>query len=760
MSTISGGVMPTPFADGLDVWSREDGTADSQTYDGAFDAAFVPADEDFGGCLEMQKTQTTQRLRYMGRTPLRTGYYLRITVRVKAISGALPSVRIAGWAGQDNDRHVGGLVEAGPATALTTYGQEVTLTAVVGSGAREGVDFVWGQTPEYGYFGIDLTGPNGGVVRIDDIEIADVTGDYARELLDWVDVRDYGALGDGATDDSAAFEAADADAGGRKVLVPAGLYYLGTNVTFESEVRFEGTVVMPDDRILSLRRNFELNAYLQAFGDEVTAFRKAFQALLNFTDHEELNLNGRQIQVDGPIDMQAAVANKDTFAIRRVITNGTFNAQANAAWTDGVVTATASYSSAAPVKLKNISNAANIEVGALVEGNGVGREVYVQAVNAAAGEVTLTQQLHGASASQSYTFRRFRYMLDFSGFAGLSKLVISNVNLQCSGHCSAILMPRDGALFTLNECDITKPKDRGVTSAGNACQGMSIDNCRFSSNESPLTVSQRESIAFNVNSNDLKLRGSWFQHFRHTGVLSGTGHMIVGNHWFQGDNNTTGLRRAGLVFTAKNLKSVVTGNYVDNSGIELTNEHDATPNLGVEFSFGGLTITGNIFTANGAASWFRWIVVKPYGSGHFIQGLSVTGNTFRTINGNIGRIEGVDDSIATLDFGRMRNIVFSGNTFNGITQTCFNPVTLEFDQNTNQSNWVLNVGAFLPFEGYSRTVEAVSTQGMIRGSGGGAVWAMPYATTRYGGNENQVRLSWPEPCRGRVQITARMDTPI
>ena len=42
-------LMPPPFADGLDVWSSEDGTPGSATYDGATNAAFVPADQDFGG---------------------------------------------------------------------------------------------------------------------------------------------------------------------------------------------------------------------------------------------------------------------------------------------------------------------------------------------------------------------------------------------------------------------------------------------------------------------------------------------------------------------------------------------------------------------------------------------------------------------------------------------------------------------------------------------------------------------------------------
>ena len=51
----------------------------------------------------MIKTQTTQQLRYMGQTPILPGCYLRVTARVKAISGNLPSVRIAGYAMSRNN---------------------------------------------------------------------------------------------------------------------------------------------------------------------------------------------------------------------------------------------------------------------------------------------------------------------------------------------------------------------------------------------------------------------------------------------------------------------------------------------------------------------------------------------------------------------------------------------------------------------------------------------------------------------------------
>ena len=152
--------------------------------------------------------------------------------------------------------------------------------------------------------------------------------------------------------------------------------------------------------------------------------------------------------------------------------------------------------------------------------------------------------------------------------------------------------------------------------------------------------------------------------------------MLIGNHFFQGDDETAGVRGPGLSSPQTNIKTLMTGNYIDNCAIEWSNEHDAQPEFSNEFSFGGLTVTGNIFTVNDAASCFRWIVVTPRGPGHFIHGLNVSGNVFRTVNCTIDRIEKVDTTHASLDLTRMRNVVFEANAFNGISQTTVSPVVI------------------------------------------------------------------------------------
>jgi hypothetical protein len=756
---ITDGITFTPraFEFGLDQWSSGDGTPGTPTYNGAANAAFVPADADFGGCLELLKTDGTQRLRYMGQTPLEPGCYLRITARIKAISGNLPDVRISAWAGDGNGAAVGGVTTIGPTTTLTQYGQIVTVSAIVGSGSRAGVDMVWGTQATYGHFGLDLLGANGGVVRIDDLQIEDITAASHRDMLARVDVRDYGAVGDGSTDDSAAFTAADAAAQGREVLVPAGTYHLANSVTLHNPVRFQGTLTMPDAAILSLTKSFDLPTYIEAFGDEVLAFKKAFQSLLNNADHEGLDLGGRRINISAPIDMAAAVPNRTQYAQRRHIRNGMFYVENSSDWDTETVTSAASYSASNNKQLTSVDNIANIPVGSLITGSGVGREVYVRAKNEATGVITLSAPLYDAVGRQAYTFSRFKYVLDFSGFQKLSKFSMSDIEFLCNGRASAILLPSEGLIFHVKDCFFTTPKDRGITSPGDGCQGMLIDRCQFLSNETGARVQDRTTVALNANANDVKLRDNRITPFRHFAVLGGTSSIITGNHWFLGDNEPDGVRGAGIVLTATQNRATINGNYIDNCSIEWSNEHDSAPDFSAEFSFSALNITDNIFQTIGAAPWSRFIVIKPHGPGHFINGLTIAGNMFRAIHGNLDRVEMVDTSFADLNYDRIRNVLVQGNSFQSITQGIENPARISHDQNTLSNLWTVDCAGPLPFGGYARNVDSVVARGKIANSANVANYDLPYVSTQQGADSDQVTLRFSENTEGSVSLLVRMD---
>ena len=758
---ITDGVVfePLPFAAGLGVWSSGDGTPGSDTYAVSGTGVFVAADQDFGGCLEVQKTTTTARLRYMGETPILKGCYLRVRASVKAVAGPLPAVRISGYPGKAGGGKQGGQTETAASTQLTTYGEVVEVSAIVAVADKTGVDLVWDKAA-YGHFGIDLTGPSGGLVRVDDIIIEDVSHIFARDIMSTIDVRDYGAKGDGTTDDSAAFEAADAAASGRTILVSQGTFYLSKNVTLENKIRFEGTITQPADKRFIMQKGYNYEAYLNAFGDEVLAFKKAYQALLNFSDHESLDLCGRRISLSEPIDMQAADPDRTVYATRRVVRNGQFQATGTTGWDVDVSTSVGTYDTDNPTRLTNVTNVANVPVGALVEGTGVGREVYVSGRNIGAKILYLSQPLYDAQGVQNYTFRRFKYLLDFSGYSNFSQFVLDDIEFQGNGKASGIMLAPDGLTFHLRDCFVTRPKDRGLTSIGTGCQGMMVDRCQFNSAETALRVQDRVSIAINTNANDVKLRDNRVMLFKHFAIIGGSTSIIAGNHWFQGDSEKDGVRMGGLIITTPNPSTSITGNYIDNNFIEWTNEHSAEPALGAQFSFGGVTMTGNMFFASNVAASFKFIVIKPFGPGHFIHGLGVTGNTFRTINGFIDGVEKIDTTFADLEFSRMRTVDFSANTFHGVTNEVFNPAYLTHTQSTAASTWTLETAPHLPFEGRARFVDAVIAEGTLRSEDNSAVYLAPSVEGGEGSDKRDVKLGWGAKTKGTVRYTVRMDNPL
>ena len=753
-------LMPPAFRAGLNAWSQTDGRSGSPTWASADNAGIVPADQDFGACLEIYKQQTTTQVRFTGETPMIPGVYLRISARVKAVAGALCGVRIAGWAGDGSRNHVTGLVEAGPTVPLTTYGEVVEVSAIVGVGSRAGVDMGWGTTPVFGHFGLDLVGANGGAIRIESIRIDDITSAFIPSLIDWVDVRDFGAKGDNSTNDRAAFIAADRAANGGWILVPEGTFFINGNLGIDSPIRFKGKIRTPSSTRVAFLQSFDFPTYADAFGDETLGLKKALQALFGYTDHVTLDLCGRRVDLEEPLVISDLAPELTGFSNRRVIANGSIQAKPGTAWDTGRWTSRATYDPSMPYKLTDVANVGAIEIGSRLIGNGVGREVYVNGRNVSEGWLYLSQPLYGGAATRNYTFERYRYLFDFSGIKQLSRLNFVNLDLSCESIASGIMLAPEGEMIAVRDCYVTKPKDRGITSIGRGCQDLLIDRCQFLSSEMDLPAQQRSSIAINVNANDVKIRDNRFVRFAHFMVADGGGHIISGNHWFQGDGSGEGLRYAGLVLTQTNVQTTITGNYVDNASIEWTNEHSAKPNFtGNEYSFGGLTITGNTFLCSNTASWFTWLTVKPHGTGHFIHGLTVAGNVFKALYGNVERIDRVDTSIADLNYNNMRNVQFEGNTFNGIENYVSNPLMIQYQQNSNSRTWTLPVLDGLPFQGWAKSVQSIVAEGPITDGPGNRVDGLPWTETEVGSSKRQIRLNWSSPVKGKICVYARMDRP-
>ena len=296
------------------------------------------------------------------------------------------------------------------------------------------------------------------------------------------------------------------------------------------------------------KRPEEVGLINQVFRDLHTV--KGSGAMFGFTDHVEFDLSGRRVALTAPVDLQA-LAGVATFNMRRVIRNGQLEAVAGAAWDTVTVTSVATYAVSSPNRLTAVANVANILPGSRVSGTGVGREVYVQSVNVANGTVELSQPLFAAAGTRTFTFQRYRYLIDMSGFENLSRIEFREVEFNCLGIASGIILPRVGIAIRVDSCFFNRPRDRGITSAGSGCQGLMVDGCQFISNEQDVVAQSRTTIAVNVNANDAKLRSNRVVRFAHFAILGGSGHLVIGNHFFQGDEQLAGLRRAGIVFTSR-----------------------------------------------------------------------------------------------------------------------------------------------------------------------------------------------------------------
>ena len=286
-----------------------------------------------------------------------------------------------------------------------------------------------------------------------------------------------------------------------------------------------------------------------------------------------------------------------------------------------------------------------------------------------------------------------------------------------------------------------------------------VDRCQFLSDESPLSSTSRVSTGLNTNGNDVKLRDNRAVHFRHWAVIGGSSSIITGNHFFQGDNEQDAPRTPGIILTRTNNRATINGNYVDNCFIEWVNETDAAPEFSSEFSFSSLSITNNVFLASSTASSFKFIIMKPYGSDHFIDGMTVTGNTFRIIGGESDRVEGIDTSRAAVDFDRFQNIRFADNAFHNVQMQASNPLVINHQEASPQSIWNISFDEHLPFNGFAQTVEAIVPVGPLQDASNNAYWGSPYYTAKQGPKNDQITLNWERPVKGTITMRVRMDDP-
>lgn len=746
-------IAPKSFHDGLSFWRSNLFDKTSAKIDTWSNAKVVNNPDDAFGTLVIQKSSGKIQIVHHNPIPILIGQYLEVRTKIAIKSGTAVSAKIVAVPITSSGTVVVGAPSEGPTIALNQNGA-ATVTAVFGSGNRPGVDMDWGLDFESCYIGIEINGSGSSEVHIERIEINDATGHFLSTNSDWVDIRDFGAVGNGSHDCRAAIVAADKEAKGRAIFIPKGDYFVGDDITILSPVRAYGRLVCAEDTAVMLADNYNLHRYVHVFKDEYFAFTKALQALFRFTDHETLDLCGRKITLSGPIDLQklVKVTTRNVSPLR--IHNGQLSARSSSAWASDFVTSKASWSRDDANKLTNVANIDQIQMGSLVQGTGVGREVYVMSVDKTAKTLVLSAEISKAASSQDYTFVRFKFMIDCSGFTNLGRFEMSDMVFACGNRCSVWMLAQFGRDCRLANSWISDPKDRAICSFNEGCGSFSVDRCLFNSAEANESAKDRTSIAISTRKHDVKIRDNVATYFRHFAFLDGSGHVISGNHFFQGNRNGTPDRSAGVVLTYKRAKTLIVGNYIDNSWVELTDEQSVYWTDKSSMSFGNLTVTGNIFTANSVGKEFSWIKLRPNGNNCYVDGILVTSNTFYvTGNYEVNRVESVIDDNGTLDMSRSKILRFENNAFKNVENRTICPITREIKQSTAKTTWSVNFSDAMPFGG--QVLRAESVVGMSDLSKN----EQPLATLAYGTGGQSLGLKFSGATSGSVIVKVGADLP-
>ena len=742
-------IIPHKFIEGLEKWRSDLRNKNAPKLDTFENISINLGGNDDYAKLSLAKNQDSIQLVHDEPIPISDTQYLEVKFSVTLLTGVSPSLRVIATPSTQTKSAISGFAQNGPSQELLS-GVTTEISAIIGPGARPGVDLVWTNNSKFLMFGIEIFGANGANLLIDNISITDVSGAFMAVHSGIVDIRDFGGIGDGATDCFDAFATADSLANGRTIYIPEGDFYISKKITIHALLQCKGRIIADKTTPIMLAGRFDLESYIHAFKDDVVAFEKAFQALFMFSDHTTLDMRGRIVTLTKPIRLCELLPDSSKFTKNRVLLNGSLDCSNSPDWNASSVQGKASYDESTASKLlTDVENIEQVEIGSHVHGTGVGREIYVIDKDVIAKTVTLTHELYGANSRQTYTFTRFRFLLDLSEVDWIANFHLMNMEFSCRKTASAIMLSKDGIANKIVHCIIGAPGDRGICSYGFGCNGITIESCQLGSWEWSVPANERRTIGICTHSGDMKIRNNRGVYFRHFMVIARGGHIIMGNHFFAENPDASLERNAGIVFSSGGTKTTFTGNYVDHCWIELGFEHNGGALERGNKNFEGIQILGNIFTGKTVASGSpnHFIVLAPLGENCKIMSMNVCNNMFINYGHLLTKVEGVNESIGTIDWSKTTQLCFENNTFSGFEEETWSPIVRKVSKTSATKTWEFDFQNQLPFNSFARSITSIVGNSDLNPIN------MPVAEVERGTNKTKVALLFDTATKGSATIT-------
>lgn len=389
-------------------------------------------------------------------------------------------------------------------------------------------------------------------------------------------------------------------------------------------------------------------------------------------------------------------------------------------------------------------------------GSGICRETYItEIVDGSTARINIPAYRNRTGVF--FPAADFPYMFDFADFEIGSRISFINNVFRCNGVASGIRGARNGIDWKVIGNTFRDVKDRLLTDWGFCFSGaLIISNVAWSSDPSET----RGSYGITVSDRDCKVYFNRIINFLASFVGHGGGYTIVGNHNWQGGSESY-KRQSAYLFTNISPFTTITGNYIDNGGIEISNE--GTP---AKSALNDITISGNILTHSHLAttdSPFIKLTLVGYDthtSPVGIDGFCVTNNTFRKLVGGGGSVQPRPDElevfgIRSLDADAINGLFWKHNTYRNITLKTQCPDTQKVSASAgNETNIFTHNFNRFPFGLDPKNIVAVSTGGLggLRLSSG----ALSYAgyTTYPGFQSTQVVVRFADSVSAETVVTA------
>ena len=446
--------------------------------------------------------------------------------------------------------------------------------------------------------------------------------------------------------------------------------------------------------------------------------------------------------------------------------NGTFVADTSGtAWSHPVVNINCTTTLLSDVMV--VPTTANLSVGMCVLdttenpialGSGIARETYI--IEIIDGTSVRLNTYAYRTRTKFWNFVAFKYFFTFKDFTMCSRIRFQNINFRCESVASCVQMAQEGHDWAFSNIHALFVGERLITDFDESAAGAQFSHITAWSADNSAT---RTNYGITISSNDTKFSSLRIINFLASQIMHGSGYTIAECHNWQG-GATQYKRQAAFIHTVPKPFVEYIGCYIDNGGIEISNENEDNPGL----AFNLISIVSCGFTMSSMAdTTSRYITLSIVGyDGNTalrgIDGFKVSACTFRKFVNTTGNIPTPTEvnvyGTGGLDPDDINNLVWDASYLNVVAEVQ-NPVRMAITKTTAADIWDFDFTNKLPFGLKPKSVLATQMGGLLgMKTAGDVLTYAPYTTYISGSDDDVVVFRLSAALKGTVCMTIDAST--